>query len=235
MAINFNQKVQIFADQLAEKDFDFEEAASTFAKLDKEMEAAGATISILAKDPMATLRCMFSTANLADPISGDPIKPTDFITVGGYYFDANELMKGVLSQTTLRNPMDRQPLTEIELEQLCAHFNVNTEDFQSLWPLAEAELRQHTDLVMATLETDAAREQYLTSETIDADNADYKREARLRLFDQLPRYKDPLPPMRTDPIPVLDTRPASGFCHLLTKIAVAGLVAISGIALTYLR
>jgi hypothetical protein len=243
VSISFNQKVQNFADQLADNDFDFEDAALTFARLDHEMEAAGDTTSKLARDQMETLRYMFSTAHLSDPISMEPIQPPNFITAGGNFFDVNELMKGVLSQSAPINPMNRQPLTEDELTRLCAHFNIHVDNFQSLWPLAEAELREHTDSVLKALDNDDAREQYLLSSSIDEDNANYKREARLRLFDQLTSFEQPLAPIMehkvetvVDQIPILiDARPANNFCNLFTRVAVAALVAITGVALTFLR
>lgn len=195
MSVNFESRLNDFGAYLASDGFNAEEAATRFRLLDQETTRPGTNLTEFAIQQLATYRLMFNDSIIetvpADPfvpktecpLSGETIAADDFITIGGQTFNANFLMRSILSQITVQNPMNRLPLSEADLQKLCSHFGINPVDFRQLWRLSSADLESElASRALINGNNEEAQLALLEGQDRDGENNNFKIESRNNRF-----------------------------------------------------
>lgn len=205
MTISFEKRIQSLQNQPINR-----ESGDDFAKLDYDMAHSAQKVSAAVQKRFEQLRMKFAKGGLECRLTLDAIEPVNFFTIGGNFFDITALINGILTQNAIQNPLDRQSLSDKDLAKVCAHFGVDVNAFKELWPRAKQEYEAHNDTIIKALPR-AQREAYIRREGVAEEESDYKRDARKRLFNELPKNQS----------------------FSFVKIAAIALLAMAGIVLCY--
>lgn len=124
------------------------------------------------------------------PLSREPIQKGQAILINKKNYDAHFFTLGVLSLNEEKpsNPMNRQPLTDEQIQQICGFYQIDKEDFLSLFskdsPVSQlAEARQSFDLSRAA---PLSEEEQMSAVRRSQDGfSNQKRDSRIQAFKEL--------------------------------------------------